>query len=52
MLCFGTIGSIIGMKMVNGAENPALKHVMLASTIGILSLGMVPLIKYAGATIM
>jgi len=52
MLLFGTLGSIIGMRMVDGFENPALKHVMLASTIGFLSLGMVPLIHMAGAPIL
>jgi FtsH-binding integral membrane protein len=52
MLFFGTLASIIGMRMVDGVENPALKHVMLASTIGFLSLGMVPLIQMAGAPIL
>lgn len=43
---------MIGMRMVDGFEKPLLKHVMLATTIGFLSAGMVPLIQMAGAPIM
>jgi len=52
MLMGGTLASIIAMRVCDGHQYPIAKHALLASTIGFLSLGMVPLIEMAGAKIM